>query len=74
MHYYYDRNAPRFHQTHNTRIGLTLLKTKTPHAAYQVMVPLPRRPLQTIQVAAQLNHLTAHRPAAHGEAHVDIFT
>ena len=74
MHYCYDRNGPGFHQTHITRTSLTLLIIKTPHVASPVMVLLPQPPLQTIQAAARINHLTGHRPAPLGEAHVFILT
>lgn len=54
--------------------SVPLLTTETPQAVYQVVVPLPRRLLQTIQTATQLSHRDRHRPSLLGVVNVGVLT
>ena len=70
-----DGFGPRIHHAYNTRAYQHHnAQAKTPHAEYQVVVLLLQRLLQIVQAASQLNHLTGHRPAPLGKAHVDVLT
>ena len=66
MNYFYYGDRARLDQSQDARISETLLKSKTLHVGDKMVVPRPRRLLQTVETAVQPDYLTGHFTATRG--------